>query len=95
MRVHTEAEQVLLQRGVGGEGGHAALMRHLAVVHHRDGVAELAGEGEVLFDHQQGRLFRLQQVPSMELAYFLRDVYARPEQRPGSGDAGQLPRSLV
>ena len=36
------------------------LMRHLAVVHHRDGVAELAGEGEVLLDHQQGRLAVLQ-----------------------------------
>ena len=53
MLSHAEAEQMLLQAGIGGEGLHAAGMRHLAVVHDGHGVAELAGEDEVLLDHQQ------------------------------------------
>src|SRR5476649_1414303 len=60
VRIHAHAEQVLLQRGVGRERRHAAGVRHLAVVHHRDGIAQLAREGEVLLDHQQRRLAILQ-----------------------------------
>ena len=58
--IHAQAEQVLLQGGVGGESRHAAAMRDPAVVHHRDRVAQPAGEGEVLLDHQQGGLAVLQ-----------------------------------
>ena len=40
--------------------GHGAGVRHLAVVHHGHGVAQLTREGEVLLDHQQRRLAVLQ-----------------------------------
>src|SRR5258707_2897501 len=50
---HAEAKQVLLEGRVGGEGRHGAAMRDLAVVHDRDAVAELAGEGGVLLGPPQ------------------------------------------
>ena len=68
MRLQAQAQQPLLERHVGGQGGHLAAMDDGAVVHDQHAVAELAGSEEVLFDQQDSRtlaldLFQARSVP--------------------------------
>ena len=55
MRLQAEAEQALLQRYVGGERRHLAVMDDAAVVHHAHVIAELPRDMEILLDQQDGR----------------------------------------
>src|SRR6185369_6157812 len=54
MGLQAEPEQALLQRRVGRQRRHLAAMDDLAVIHHHDAVAELAGGKKILFDQQNG-----------------------------------------
>src|SRR5690554_2741984 len=55
-----QPEQALLQRLVLGERRHRAGVHDVAVVHHRDRVAQAAGEAHVLLDQQDGGARRAQ-----------------------------------
>src|SRR5690606_23288091 len=58
MRFHRQAQELVLQRLVGGELRHRAAMDDAAVVDDRDGVAQRPREMEILLDQQDRRLRR-------------------------------------